>query len=122
MSWSPKSSGLDGYWKLQSAIARLKGGNPHPGKKIHAWAREAGFDRSRITCSASVWCFSSLEEREIWSKSMSAVLSGFGSKAVEANPASQEDLKEQAKAWKHWAQDDDGWYSAVHGEILCRKE
>jgi len=53
---------------------------------------------------------------------MSAVLSGFGSKAVETKLASQEDLKVQAEAWKGWAKDDDGWYSAVYGEILCRKE
>ena len=53
---------------------------------------------------------------------MSAVLSGFGSKAVEANLASQEDLKDQAEAWKDWAKDGDCWYSALHGEILCRKE
>jgi len=70
LSWYPESLGLEAYWKLASTMARLKGGNPHPGKKIHTWARETGFEGSNITCSAGVWCFSSPEEHMYWGGSM----------------------------------------------------
>ncbi|KAK3816538.1 MAG: S-adenosyl-L-methionine-dependent methyltransferase [Benniella sp.] len=119
-----KSLGLEAYWNLASTMARLKGGNLHPGKKIHTSAREAGFERSNITCSAGAWCFSSPEQREYWGGSMQerTLSSAFATNAVEMNLASQEELKDIAEAWRDWIKNDDGWFSLLHGEIICRKE
>jgi len=124
LSWYPESPDLEAYWNLASTMARLKGGNPHPGKKIHTWAREAGFERSNITCSAGAWCFSSPEEREYWGGSMQerTLSSAFATNAVEMNLATQEELNGVAEAWRDWIKNDDGWFSLLHGEIICRKE
>ncbi|RJE20594.1 UbiE COQ5 methyltransferase, partial [Aspergillus sclerotialis] len=70
LTWSPPSVGLDKWLDLTVRIAREKGGNPHPGARIHVWARDAGFDMERIQRSASAWCFSSPEERQYWGGSM----------------------------------------------------
>ncbi|KAK3816545.1 MAG: hypothetical protein J3Q66DRAFT_370083 [Benniella sp.] len=100
-SWCPESPGLEAFWDQLSAIVRLKGGNPHPGKRLHVWAEEAGFERSEITCSADTWCFSTSEKREYWGESMDAVFSAsaFASNAEKMN-IGQECLKVQVEAWK----------------------
>jgi len=118
----PELPSLEASWNLAATMIRLRGGNPHPGKKIHAWAKEAGFGRSSIACSADVGCYSSPEEREHWGASMDMMLSGMGPKAVEMNVISQEDLRNYAEAWRDWVKNEDGWFSLFHGEILCRKE
>ncbi|KAF9363555.1 hypothetical protein BGX34_003846 [Mortierella sp. NVP85] len=122
ISYYPELPGLGATWSLFATMARLKGTNPRAGNRIHVWAREVGFERSNITCSSGAWCFSTPEEREYWGVSVNTMLSGFGSKAVEMNLISQEDLKEITNAWKDWIKNDDGWFSNYHGEMLCRKE
>ncbi|KAF7724044.1 hypothetical protein EC973_001420 [Apophysomyces ossiformis] len=122
LSWYPELPGLEAYWNLQTRMAQLKGGNPHPGKHIHVWAQEAGFERSQITCSASAWCFSTPEEREYWGGSIEqrTLSSSFATNALEMNLATQEELKGLAEAWKDWVKHDNGWFSLLHGEIICR--
>ncbi|KAF9363556.1 hypothetical protein BGX34_003847 [Mortierella sp. NVP85] len=121
-SWYPELPGLQACRDLAETMVRLKGGNPNPGKKIHVWAKEAGFNRSNITCSSGVWCFSTPEEREYWGESMVKVSLGFGTEAVEMNLVSQDELKEITDAWKDWIKNDDGLFCYYHGEIICRKE
>lgn len=87
MSWYPESPGLEAFWDQLSAMIRLKGGNPHPGKRLHVWAKEVGFERSEITCGAGTWCFSTSEEREYWGGSMEAVFSAFASNAGKMDTA-----------------------------------
>ncbi|KAF9536357.1 hypothetical protein EC957_011277, partial [Mortierella hygrophila] len=95
-TWYPELPGLQTFWDLQMRMARLKGSNPHPGKYIHIWAREAGFERSEITCSAGTWCFSTPEERAYWGGSMEerTLSSAFATIALESNLATEEELKE----------------------------
>ncbi|KAG9325839.1 hypothetical protein KVV02_006833 [Mortierella alpina] len=121
-TWYPESPGLAAYWELQARMARLKGGNPHPGKYIHTWAQKAGFDRSQITCSAGTWCFSTPEERKYWGGTMEerTLSSAYATIALEMNLATQEELKGLAKAWKDWVEDDNAWFAFLHGEMVCR--
>ncbi|TIH33895.1 hypothetical protein D4765_13615 [Subtercola vilae] len=39
---------------------------------------------------------------------------------IGANLATQADLERISDAWKEWAEDEDGWSSILHGEILYR--
>jgi hypothetical protein len=39
---------------------------------------------------------------------------------VDRGLASREELEEIAAGWRRWAEDDDGWFSVLHGEILAR--
>ncbi|KAK3816510.1 MAG: ubiE/COQ5 methyltransferase [Benniella sp.] len=121
-SWYPELPGIKAYRDLVQTLGRLKGGNPNSGNKIHIWAKEAGFERSNIACSAGVWCFSTPEERVHWGESMVELLPVFGPKAVEMNLVNQDELTVMADAWKHWLKDEDGWLSILNGEIICRKE
>ncbi|KAF9579428.1 hypothetical protein BGW38_004309 [Lunasporangiospora selenospora] len=90
--WYPKSQGLESFWE--------------------------------ITCSSGAWCFASPEERAYWGglfeeRTLSSV---FATNALELELATQEELNEMVKAWRTWTEDDNGWFSVLHGEIICRKE
>jgi ubiquinone/menaquinone biosynthesis C-methylase UbiE len=124
MLWYPESQGLEHFWEVATRMGRLKGSNPHPGYRLHVWAQEAGFTRSQITCSSGTWCFASPEERAYWGESMEerTLSSVFATNATELNLATQEELKVMAKAWRTWIEDDNGWFSVLHGEIICRNE
>lgn len=101
--------------------ARSRGGEPNGGRHLIAWARKSGVDRSCITPTASVWCYSSPEERAHWGDMWVDRLlnSSLPKNAIEAGFASQDDIDHFVHGWRKWAADEDGWYTFTHGEILC---
>ncbi|OBT82215.1 hypothetical protein VE02_09003 [Pseudogymnoascus sp. 03VT05] len=121
MAWFPESEGITAWRDLTGQVSRAKGGNPHPGSRIHGWAREAGFEKSRITCSTGSWCFSTDEERAYWGGSMAerALSSGFAKIAIDGGYATMEELKDISKAWLDFVDDDLAWFGLLHGEIVC---
>ena len=48
--------------------------------------------------------------------------SALGARAVELGLVRSDDLREMAAAWRRWAEDPDGWFGLLHGEVLCRPE
>jgi hypothetical protein len=46
--------------------------------------------------------------------------SSIAEQAVNRGLASREDLEEMAAAWRQWAADPDGWFTVLHGELICR--
>lgn len=122
-TWYPESEGLTKGNELMRRIATSKGGNPHPGNHIHVWAHQAGFGRDQITCSTGTWCFRTPEERAYWGGGFAqrTESSGFARNAVEGNFATREELSEIAEAWRAWVRDDDGWFSYLHGQIICER-
>ncbi|KAF2096258.1 putative UbiE/COQ5 family methyltransferase [Rhizodiscina lignyota] len=121
--WYPENEGVAKWYKLAVDIASAKGGNPHPGRAIHAWAAQAGFDRARIQKSTGTWCFSTPEERRYWGGTHGSRVTSSGSAtiAVEGGYATKEELEEAAKGWKDWVDNEDGWFGILHGEIVCWK-
>ncbi|GAD96359.1 methyltransferase-UbiE family protein [Paecilomyces variotii No. 5] len=122
-TWYPDSEGLETWLRLSERMRRARGGNPHPGRMLHVWAKEAGFARERIKTGAGSWCFSSAEEREYWGGSMEerARSSGFVVDAVRDGFASTKDLDVIARGWRAFVEDEDAWFAMLHGEILCWK-
>ncbi|EKV06688.1 UbiE/COQ5 methyltransferase, putative [Penicillium digitatum] len=123
LSWYPESVGIAKWREVIKNMQLAKGGSPHPGRMIHVWAREAGFDRGRVERSAGAWCFGSDEERAYWGGSMEerARSSGFAKQVVEEGFANLEDLEIIAKGWRQFVRDEDAWFGLLHGEILCWK-
>ncbi|OOF91399.1 hypothetical protein ASPCADRAFT_177418 [Aspergillus carbonarius ITEM 5010] len=126
MSWYPEGNGGIRKWvELTGRVGREKGGNPHPGEKIHVWAVEAGFEREMVKRSAGAWCFSSDEERRYWGGSMAGRAKVGGSKwadlVVEGGYATREELEGVVKGWEEWVDCEDGWFGVLHGEIVCWK-
>ena len=120
MTWYPSDPVLDRWLALHREIMRSRGGEPDAGRRLHVWAREAGF--SDVASSASVWCFSSGEDRRLWGETWAerVTSSKTATVAVEQDLATPAELEEIAAAWRRWAEHEAGWFAALHGEVLCR--
>ncbi|EXU88952.1 methyltransferase domain-containing protein [Streptomyces noursei] len=122
MTWYPEVEGMDGWLDLSRRVARANGGEPDAGRRLHAWARQAGFPPESITASASTWCYRTPEERVWWSELWAdrTVASSYARLAVDGGHATTEELSRIAAAWREWGAQEDGWFAMLHGEVLCR--
>ncbi|MEY9485054.1 SAM-dependent methyltransferase [Streptomyces calvus] len=122
MTWYPLSPGLDRWLDLYRRVARANGGEPDAGRRLKSWALAAGC--TDITATSGTWTFATAGERSWWSGLWAerTEASAYADRAVEGGHATREQLREIAGAWRAWGEADDGWFSVLHGEILCRKE
>jgi len=117
--WFPEEPGLTEWLALYRDVARALGGEPDAGRRLLAWARQAGF--AEIAAAGSTWCYTGPEARTWWGTSWADRLtkSSFGDQAVEHGLATREDLERLAGAWRRWAASEDAWFLIPSGEILC---
>jgi len=122
MTWYPEVNGMTNWQKLYERVARSNGGEPNAGRRVHAWAQQAGFDWASITATASTWCYQTPEERAWWSGSWAdrTIASSFARTAVDRGYATKEELDRIAQVWREWGEKEDGWFAVLHGEIICR--
>jgi SAM-dependent methyltransferase len=120
MTWYPELSILDEWRQLYIRVARGNGGEPHGGRRLHAWAREAGF--TDVTCSSSNWTHATEADRAWWGGLWAdrTLKSVFAATATAGGHATPEYLERIADGWRTWAADEDGWFLVPNGEILCR--
>ncbi len=120
MAWYPLLPQLDTWSHLYRQAAQANGGQPDAGRRLAAWARSAGFED--VHASSSTWCFSTGEDRDwwggLWADRMTD--SAITRQIVDSGLATTQRLAEVAAGWRQWAAADDGWFSVLHGEILCR--
>jgi ubiquinone/menaquinone biosynthesis C-methylase UbiE len=120
MTWYPAVPGLDDWAELYQRVARSSGGEPDAGRRLAAWARQAGF--TDVTASAGTWCFATEEERAWWSDLWAdrTVASAYARLAMDGGHATQAELRHIADAWREWGAREDGWFAVLHAEVLCR--
>lgn len=120
MTWYPADPTLDDWLDLYERVARGNDAEPDAGRRLRSWALAAGF--AEVTASATVWCYATDEERQwwggLWADRVTA--SAFGHQAVERGLATSADLQRLAAAWRRWADQPDGWFAVLNGEILAR--
>lgn len=120
MTWYPPDPQLDRWQEVYHAVARSNGAEPDAGRMLLAWANEAGF--RQIEPTASVWCFADDELRSwwggLWAERM--LSSAVAEQALAGAMANQSDLDRIAAAFRSWLASPDGWFTVLHGEILCR--
>ncbi|MFF3818498.1 class I SAM-dependent methyltransferase [Streptomyces bluensis] len=121
MSWFPLSPGLDDWLDLYRRVARANGGEPDAGRRLRSWALRAGL--TDITATSTAWTFATAEERAWWSGLWAdrTLASAYAERATRGGHAAPEELRAVAEAWREWGRREDGWFSVLHGEILCRK-
>ncbi|WP_030560967.1 methyltransferase domain-containing protein [Streptomyces aureocirculatus] len=119
MTWYPQVAGLDDWLALYRRVARANGGEPDAGRRLKAWARQAGF--ADVTAGAGTWCYSTPEERAWWSELWAdrTVASAYAGRATQGH-TDAEGLAAIAAAWREWGRAEDGWFVVLHGEVLCR--
>ena len=120
MVWYPDLPVLSEWRELYRRVARTAGGEPDSGRMLHAWARQAGL--ADVRRSSSNWTYSTADERQWWGNSWHdrATKSFFATQAIELGLATAGDLQRIADGWLRWAAEEDGWFTIVNGEILCR--
>lgn len=119
MTWYPDSAGLSRWLQLYRAVARGNRAEPDAGRRLLSWARQSGF--ARVASSASVWHFTTPEERAAWGSTWAERVTGsaFAAQAIDRGLTSNTELAEIARAWREWTQQPDAWFVVLHGEILC---
>jgi SAM-dependent methyltransferase len=120
MTWFPGDPLLDRWLSIYREVARANGGEPDAGRRLLAWGRAAGF--AEVVPSASVWCFATAADRAwwggLWADRVTA--SAFAEGAIERGVSDAAELGRIADAWRAWAAEPDGWFSVLHGEVVCR--
>src|SRR5690349_3078632 len=119
MAWAPAEPALDRWLALYRELARRNGGEPDAGRHLLGWARRVGF--AEVRPSASVWCFATPEDRAWWAETWSVRVteSALARQAVDRGLATGQELARLGDGWLRWAADPDGWFTVIHGEVLC---
>lgn len=120
MTWYPATPGLEEWLSLYRRVARANGGEPDAGRRLHAWARAAGF--TDVTCTATSWCYATAEEAAWWSALWAdrTTASAYAGTATGGGHATEAELAAVAEAWHTWGTAPDAWFSVLNGEIICR--
>jgi ubiquinone/menaquinone biosynthesis C-methylase UbiE len=118
--WWPRLPALDRWLDLYRTAARSNGGEPDAGRRLLSWAHAAGL--SDVTASSSTWCYATPDERSWWAGIWAEriVDSAIAQQITESGMASPADLREISAAWRKWGAHEDGWFSVLHGELICR--
>ena len=113
---------LDRWLTLYRAVARRNVGEPDAGRRLVAWAHEAGCDDVEPTASA--WCFATPDDRDWWATTWAerVTASSLGEQLMGSGLSDPTELRSIANAWRAWADDPDGWFAVPHGEVICRVE
>lgn len=119
-TWAPADPVLDRWLAVYHAVARGNDAEPDAGRFLKGWALEAGF--STVEVSATVWAFSTAEERAWWGGLWSdrVVDSSFADQAVAGGHATTEELEAISAAFRRWAADDAGVFLVPSVEVLAR--
>lgn len=119
MTWYPADQRLDLWQDIYHAAASSNGAELDAGRRLLAWAHEAGL--SEVVASASVWCFADDESREWlahqWAHRMTE--SAIADQAISEGIATQEELNQVAQGFLAWGDHPDSWFTVLHGEILA---
>ena len=121
-AWWPETETMTEWIEAYRGVARANGTEPDAGRRLVAWALEAGFERGAMEATVGAWCFSTPEERAWWGGMWAdrTVRSTFATHAIEKGIADRETLERIARHWREWATREDGWFALLHGEIVCR--
>lgn len=118
--WFPLIAELEEWLRLYRDAARANGGEPDAGRRLLGWARAAGF--SNVTATSTSWCYADADSRSWWGGMWADRImeSALARQLINSGLATQADLDRISTAWRHWADEDDGWFLVPHGEVLCR--
>lgn len=121
MIWFPQLPGLTKWIDTYQAVHRSNHSEPDAGRRMRAWATDAGF--TQITSTGSTWCFAEDADRNWWGSMWADRVrdSAFGAQAVERGLATDAELDEIRAAWLEWIDAPGAWFAIPNGEILCRK-
>ncbi len=119
-SWAPGNPLLIRWNELYHQITAHNDAEANAGRYLLGWAQQAGF--TDVTPSSSTWTFADPDSRAWWGGLWAdrVVESSFAAQALEYELSDRDELTAIAAAWRAWAEQPDGWFAVLHGEILAR--
>lgn len=120
MTHWPPSPRLDHFFELYAEVTGRNGADANAGRRLVAWATEAGFIDLEVTASTVV--FATPEAVGNWGLSWAerAGHSSVATQAVEYGLATAGDLERIAEGWRDWASERDAFFMYVNVEVLGR--
>jgi ubiquinone/menaquinone biosynthesis C-methylase UbiE len=118
-AWYPELPEVDRWMELYQAAARANRGEPDAGRRLHAWAREAGFEE--VAATVSTWLFADPDDRAYWGGMWAdrILTSALADQLLAEGRATRAELEAISAAWRTWTDDPDGWIAILHGEIIA---
>jgi ubiquinone/menaquinone biosynthesis C-methylase UbiE len=119
MRYFPDDPELDRAFAAYGTLTRRNGAQWDAGRRLLHYARAAGF--TEVAPSASTWCFATPPDRawwgDLWAERFTR--SALAEQLLAHGIATTEDLTSFAAAYRRWAEDPDGWFAVLHGEVVC---
>lgn len=121
MTHHPRYAAIDDWLNAYRQVARANGGEPDAGRRSLEWVRSAGYVEPRGT--ASVWSYTTPQSRREWAELWAnrILLPRFADRAQELQIADQTSLERMSVGWRRWAEEPDGWFGFIHGEVIAMK-
>ena len=118
--WTPADPRLDLWLEIYMAVSHYNGARGDAGRYLLRWALEAGL--TEVTYTTSTWTFATPADRAWWGNSWAerTVASSLADQAVEYGIATRADLEEVAGGFRDWAEQPDGTFVLLHGEVVAR--
>jgi ubiquinone/menaquinone biosynthesis C-methylase UbiE len=119
-TWAPLDPALDRWNALYHELTARNGAEADAGRFLLGWAQQAGFADIRTT--SSTWTFADPGSRRWWGDLWADRVerSSYAEQALEYGLSDRAELASIAAAWRRWADQPDGFFAVLHGEVLAR--
>jgi SAM-dependent methyltransferase len=120
-AWAPADPRLDRWLELYHQVTAHNRAEADAGRFLLGWVQRAGY--RDIVASSSTWTYADPEARAWWGTLWADRVqqSAFAEQAVSYGYSDDDELADVAAAWRHWADQPDGWFAVLHGEVLARR-
>ena len=117
----PENDGMRRFLSLYYELAHRNGGEPHAGRHLKHWLREAGFVETQVSTSTVSYA-DPVATRE-WADTYATrtLRSSIADKALEYGLATQSGLENIADGWRSWGRDPDAFFCFSHTAIVAQR-
>jgi SAM-dependent methyltransferase len=118
--WTPADPRLDRWLEIYMAVSDRNGTRGDAGRWLLRWAVDAGL--TDVTYTTSTWTFATPGDRAWWGDLWAerTVASSLADQAVDYGVATRAELDEVAGGFRDWAEQPEGTFVLLHGEIVAR--
>jgi SAM-dependent methyltransferase len=118
--WTPADPRLDRWLEIYMAVSDRNGTRGDAGRWLLRWAVDAGL--TDVTYTTSTWTFATPGDRAWWGDLWAerTVASSLADQAVGYGVATRAELNEVARGFRDWAEQPEGTFVLLHGEIVAR--
>ncbi len=122
--WHPSSPTTEAYCAAIGKSVPPGAQGVGTGRRLHIWANEAGFELKKMQIGTGGTTYAAPELSKWWAGIHIERLQGeVGKKWLEEQKfvRNQSDIDAMIAGLKAWGEHDDAWYTALNGEVVCRK-